>query len=59
LFGVVGPEGARAYRANPRQELGAAVEKRANVPPVVIPASDAERWFKAEISYWADIADQF
>jgi hypothetical protein len=59
LFVMISPESARAYRANPRQELVAAVEKRTGEPPVVIPASDAERWFKAEISYWADVADHF
>ncbi|MDE2143420.1 MAG: hypothetical protein KGJ84_13515, partial [Elusimicrobia bacterium] len=50
-------EGARIYRANPKQELIAAVSKKTGFAPVAIPAADAQRELDAEFAFWAAIAD--
>jgi hypothetical protein len=50
---------ARIYRANAQQELVAAVDKVTNQAPVAIPVEFAQKELKAELAYWAKIADQY
>jgi hypothetical protein len=58
LLAVASLDGVRVYRTNAKQELVAAVFEEPHKPLAVIPAAEAQNGLKAELVYWAAIADQ-
>ena len=58
LLAVAFLDGVRVYRTNPKQELVAAILEEPHKPLVAIPLAEAQKGLKAELIYWAAIADQ-
>jgi len=58
LLAVASLDGVRVYRTNAKQELVAAVFEEPHKPLAAIPLPEARKGLKAELVYWAAIADQ-
>lgn len=58
FFDDFGAEVVCSYRVDAKQKLIAAVSKKSDQAPVVIPIPDADRNVQIELSFWASLADR-